>query len=401
MKGEWRFSTAGETIFGRGSVRRVGEAVRGLGAHTALLVTDPVLVAAGLHKGVEQSLARAEVAFERFDGGRAKPTLDAVAACVAAARGKDYGAIVALGGGSNIDLAKAAAVVLRYGESAADYFGVDVVPGPITPLVAVSTTAGTGSEVSAASVLADLANNRRGAILSNHIRPRVAVYDPLLTVSCPRQVTADSGIDALTHAVEAYMAKSYQTGLPTDGPPGVYQGRYPLSDLLAEEAIALAGRYLRRAVYNGEDLEAREGMHLASLLAGMSFSNAGLTAVHALEYPLGVKTGCPHGAGNGLFLPSVMAYNVPACPGQLATVARLLGEELSGLSEREAAERAVEAVHRLKAEIGIPSNLRELGVEEEALRPMAEATAQVSRLVEMNPRPLEVDDLEGILRAAW
>jgi alcohol dehydrogenase class IV len=401
MRGEWRFSIAGEIIFGRGAVRRVGEAARRLGAKRALLVTDPGLVAAGLHEEVERALADAEVATDRFDGGRAKPTLDAVAACVAVAEGKEYGAIVALGGGSNIDLAKAAAVVLRYGGSADEYFGVDQVPGPITPLVAVSTTAGTGSEVSAASVLADLANNRRGAILSNFIRPHVAIYDPLLTVSCPRQVTADAGIDALTHAVEAYMAVAYNTGIPTGGPPGVYQGRYPLSDLLAEEAIALTGRYLRRAVYNGGDLEAREGMHLASLLAGMSFSNAGLTAVHALEYPVGAMTGCTHGAGNGLFLPYVMGYNVPACPEQLATVARLLGEEVSGLSAREAAELAVEAVQCLKAEIGIPMNLRELGVEEKALRPLAEATAQITRLLDMNPRPLDVDALEDILREAW
>jgi alcohol dehydrogenase class IV len=401
MRGEWRFSTAGETIFGRGAVKRAGEAVRRLGAQRVLLVTDPGLVAAGLHEGVEASLMAADIVVDRFDGGLAKPTLEAVADCVAAAQEKDYGAVVALGGGSNIDLAKAAAVVLRYGGSADDYFGVNLVPGPIVPLVAVSTTAGTGSEVSAASVLADPPNNRRGAILSDFIRPRVAIYDPLLTVSCPPKVTADSGIDALTHAVEAYMVVGYETGVPSDAPPGVYQGSYPLSDVLAEQAIALCGRYLRRAVYNGEDLEAREGMHLASLLAGMSFSNAGLTAVHALEYPAGVLTGCTHGAGNGLFLPYVMAYNVPACPDRLAIVADLLDEDVSGLSLREAAELSVEAVHRLKAEIGIPMRLRELGVEEQALRPLAEDTAKVTRLLAMNPRPLDVDALEGILREAW
>jgi alcohol dehydrogenase class IV len=401
MRGEWRFSTAGEIIFGRGSVRRLGEVVSRLGAERVLLVTDPGLVAAGLHEAATTSLAGADVDVDRFDEGVAKPTVDAVAACVAAAREKEYGAIVALGGGSNIDLAKAAAVVLRYGGSPDAYFGVNVVPGPIMPLVAVSTTAGTGSEVSAASVLADPANNRRGAILSGYIRPNVAIYDPLLTLSCPPQVTADAGIDALTHAVEAYMVVSYKTGLPTDGPPGVYQGSYPLSDILAEQAISLCGRYLRRAVYNGEDVEAREGMHLASLLAGMSFSNAGLTAVHALEYPVGVMTGCTHGAGNGLFLPYVMAYNIPACPERLATVAALLGEDVSRLAPREAAELAVDAVHSLKAEIGIPMNLRELGVEEGALRSLAEATSQVTRLLQMNPRPLDVDALEAMLREAW
>jgi len=401
MRGEWRFHSAGEIVFGHGSAGRVGETVRRLGAGRVLLVTDPGLVAAGLHEGVEASLADAGVAVDRFDGGLAKPTLDAVAACVAAAQGKEYGALVALGGGSNIDLAKAAAVVLRYGGTAEAYWGQDQVPGPILPLVAVSTTAGTGSEVSAASVLADPARKRRGAILSNYLRPQVAIYDPLLTVSCPCQVTADAGIDALTHAVEAYMVVDYRTETGADEAAGLYQGRFPLSDLLAEQAIALTGRYLRRAVYQGGDLEAREGMHLASLLAGMSFSNAGLTAVHALEYPIGVLTGCTHGAGNGLMLPYVMAYNVPACPERLATVAELLGEEVDGLSVWQAAEQAVEAVQRLKAEIGIPMTLRDLGVQEADLRPLAEATAQITRLLRANPRPLDADSLEGILRQAW
>ena len=216
MRGEWRFHTAGEIIFGRGTVRRVGEAVRRLGAQRALLVTDQALVAAGLNEEVELSLTKSGVVVDRFDGGQAKPTLETVAACVAVAQEEEYGALVALGGGSNIDLAKAAAAVLSYGGSAEAYFGWDQVPGPILPLVAVSTTAGTGSEVSGASVLADPAHSRRGAILSNYLRPQVAIYDPLLTVSCPRQVTADAGIDALSHAVEAYMVVQYRTETPSE-----------------------------------------------------------------------------------------------------------------------------------------------------------------------------------------
>jgi alcohol dehydrogenase class IV len=400
MRGEWRFCTAGETIFGRGSVRRVGEILRRLGAGRVLLVTDPGLIAAGVHEGVEKSLTEARIAHSLFDGSKAKPTLGTVAACVDAARQSEYGALVALGGGSNIDVAKAAAVVLRHGGKAEDYWGEHKVPGPILPLVAVSTTAGTGSEVSGASVLADPANNRRGAILSNYLRPLVAIYDPELTLSCPPQVTADAGIDALTHAVEAYMVVDHRTEMGGRN-VGLYQGRFPLSDLLADEAIALVGRYLRRAVYKGGDLEAREGMHLASLLAGMSFSNAGLTAVHALEYPVGVRTGCTHGAGNGLFLPYVMEYNLPACPERLAAVAQLLGEEVEGLSEWEAGNLAVEAVQRLKKEIGIPMRLRDLGVEEAELRPLAEATAPLTRLLELNPRPLDVDSLQQILEWAW
>jgi alcohol dehydrogenase class IV len=401
MRGEWRFHTSGEIIFGRGAVRRTGEAVRRLGARRALIITDRQLAAAGLPAQVEHSLADAGIVTSRFDGGQAKPTLETVTTCVTMAQEGEHEALVALGGGSNIDLAKAAAVVLSYGGSAEAYFGEDRVPGPILPLVAISTTAGTGSEVSGASVLADPANRRRGAILSNYLRPRVAIYDPLLTLTCPPQVTADAGIDALTHAVEAHMVVDYRTEREGSTPAGLYQGRFPLSDLLAEQAITLIGRYLRRAVYQGGDLAAREGMHLASLLAGMAFSNAGLTAVHALEYPVGVLTGCSHGTGNGLLLPYVMEYNVPACPERLATVARLLGEEVGALSVWEAAGRAAEAVQRLKNEIGIPMNLRDLGVKESELRPLAEATAQITRLLRANPRPLDADTLEVMLRRAW
>lgn len=401
MRGEWRFYTAGQIIFGRGSVQRTGKVVQELGVRRALLVTDPALVAAGLHEPVEHALDEAGVPCGRFDAGQPKPTLETVSACVSAIQAGGYDGLVALGGGSNTDTAKAAAVVSRHGGSVEDYFGQNQVPGPILPLVAVSTTAGTGSEVSGASVLADPARNRRGAIMSNHIRPRAAIYDPLLTVSCPAVVTADAGIDALAHAVEAYMVVDYRTDLEGTGPSDVYQGRNPLTDLLAERAIGLIGQNLRRAVYHGGDLEAREGMHLASLLAGMAFSVAGLTAVHALEYPVGVATGLTHGAGNGLLLPYVMEYNIPAIPERLATVARLLGEKVSGLPVHKAAGRAVKAVLRLNKEIGIPTSLAEAGVERSSLRSLAEAAAGIRRLIGANPRPLDVEALEGILQRAW
>jgi alcohol dehydrogenase class IV len=401
MRGEWRFHTAGEIIFGRGAVGRTGEVARRLGTQRVLLITDAGLVDAGAHRATEDALADAGVTVDRFEGSQPKPTLDTVALCVAAVQAGDYGALLALGGGSNIDVAKAAATVVTHGGTVEDYFGENLVPGPILPLVAISTTAGTGSEVSGASVLADPARDRRGAILSNFLRPHTAIYDPLLTLTCPRQVTADAGMDALAHAVEAYMVLDYRTEAGDEKGPGFYQGRFPLSDLLAERAIRLAGRYLRRAVYQAGDVEAREGMHLASLLAGMAFSNAGLTAVHALEYPVGVSTGCTHGAGNGLMLPYVMEYNIPACPERLATVARLLGEDVGTAPTWKAAERAVSAVQRLQKEIGIPTQLRQLGVEEPELRPLAEETAKITRLLRANPRPLDAHALEGILRRAW
>src|SRR5262249_9904898 len=208
------------------------------------------------------------------------------------------------------------------------------------------TTAGTGSEVSAASVLTDEEKQLKVGILSNYLRPRVALVDPLLTVSCPPKVTADSGIDALTHAIEAFTAVD-NADFPL--PPGertVYQGRHPLGDCLAGKAIRLIGENLRRAVANGNDLEAREGMALGATLAGMAFSNVGVAAVHALEYPVGGATHCSHGAGNGLLLPFVMRFNLSARRKEFATIARLLGEDVAGLDEHQAAERAGAAGER-------------------------------------------------------
>jgi alcohol dehydrogenase class IV len=174
-----------------------------------------------------------------------------------------------------------------------------------------------------------------------------------------------------------------------------------LGDVLAEKAIALIGRHLRRAVANGSDPEAREGMALAATLAGLAFSNVGVAVVHALEYPVGGATHCSHGAGNGLLLPFVMGFNLPARRARFAAVARLLGEDVAGRTEEEAALQAVRAVERLRADIGIPLRLRDLGVSEGQLRPFAEKAFGIKRILRVNPRPVTVDDLEGILRAAY
>ncbi len=300
-----------------------------------------------------------------------------------------------------MDLAKITAVLLTHGGKPLDYAGDDKIPGPVLPLLCVPTTAGTGSEVSAASVLSDTDNQMKVGVLSNYLRPAAAVVDPLLTVSCPARVTADSGIDALTHAIEAYTAVDNSVFPLPPGERSVYQGRHPFGDMLAERAVSLIGAHLRRAVRDGSDLEAREGMALGATLAGMAFSNVGVAAVHALEYPVGGATHCSHGAGNGLLLPYVMRYNLSARPTAFASLARLLGEDVTGLSEAAAADRAIVAVERLRRDIGVPARLRDLGVTEGQLRPFAEKAFGVRRILRVNPRTPTVDDLEGILRAAF
>jgi alcohol dehydrogenase class IV len=401
MRTTWTFHTAGQLLFGRDAVRQLGEIASRLGARRILIVTDPALVKAGVADRVRSPLAEASITVETFDGGEPEPSFRAARACIARARDFRPDALLGLGGGSNMDLAKITAVLLAHGGDIRDYIGDDKIPGPIGPLLCLPTTAGTGSEVSAATVLTDDENHIKVGILSNYLRPRVALVDAVLTVSCPPKVTADSGIDALTHAIEAFTAVDNETFPLPPGERTVYQGRHPLGDVLAERAIALIGTHLRRAVAHGDDLTAREGMALGATLAGMAFSNVGVALVHAMEYPVGGAVHCSHGAGNGLLLPFVMRFNLPARVKQFAAIARLLGEDMSGLDEGRAAERAITAVEGLRADIGIPARLRDLGVREEQLRTFAEKACGIRRILRVNPRPVTVEDVAAIYRAAY
>jgi alcohol dehydrogenase len=401
MRTTWTFHSAGQLVFGRNAADKIGEIARRLGVRRIFVVTDPNLLKAGLVDAVHAPLSEAGLVIEVFSGGEPEPSLRAANAAIAAARDFRPDAVLGLGGGSNMDLAKISAVVLTHGGQPLDYAGDDKIPGPIMPLLCVPTTAGTGSEMSAASVLSDTDNQMKVGVLSNYLRPAAAIVDPLLTLSCPPKVTADSGIDALTHAIEAYTAVDNADFPLPHGERSVYQGRHPFGNMLAERAVRLIGANLRRAVRDGADLDAREGMALGATLAGMAFSNVGVALVHALEYPVGGATHCSHGAGNGLLLPYVMRYNAPARLAAFASLARLLGEEVAGLSDEQSAERAVAAVEKLRTDIGIPTRLRDLGVKENQLRPFAEKALGIKRILRVNPRTPTLEDLEGILRAAF
>jgi alcohol dehydrogenase class IV len=401
MPETWSFHSAGQIIFGRHAVRRLGAVAEQLRAKRILIVTDDRLEKAGLVDHVRTPLWESGIEIETFDGGEPEPSIRAAEASIEWGKRFRPDAILGLGGGSNMDLAKITATVFAHGGHPRDFIGESRIPGPVMSLICVPTTAGTGSEVSAASVLTDTDNQIKVGILSNFLRPTVALVDPLMTVSCPPKVTADSGIDALTHAIEAYTAVDNADFPVPPEEKSVYQGRFPLADALAEKAISLIGVNLRRAVKDGNNLEAREGMALAATLAGLGFSNVGVAAVHALEYPVGGATHCSHGAGNGLLLPYVMRFNMPLRQGEFAKIAQLLGENVTGLDEKQAAERAIEAVTQLRADIGIPMRLRDLGVSQEQLRSFAEKAFAIKRILRVNPRPTTVEDLEGILREAF
>ena len=401
MRETWTFHSAGQLLFGPNASRQLGDVAARLRVRRILLVTDSVLLRAGLHERIHVPLSESGVRVEVFSGGEPEPSLRVADTCIEAARDFKPDAVLGLGGGSNMDLAKITATAFTHGGSPRDYIGDGKIPGPVLPLICLPTTAGTGSEVSGAAVLTDTDSQIKVGILSNFLRPTVAVVDPLLTVSCPSKVTADSGIDALTHAIEAYTAvDNAHFPLPA-GERTVYQGRHPFGDMLAEKAITLIGRHLRQAFAYGNNVEAREGMALGATLAGLSFSNVGVALVHAMEYPVGGATHCSHGAGNGLLLPFVMRFNMPARIKEFATIARLLGEEVEGMQVELAAVRAVEAVEKLRADIGIPRRLRDLGVTEDQLRPFAEKACSIRRILRVNPRPVTVDDVEGIFRAAF
>jgi len=401
LRTTWTFHTAGKLLFGPGAIDQLGAIVRELGCRRVLLVTDPALVQAGIATQVEGPLTAAGATLERFDGGQPEPSLEAAHAAVEAARRFQPDAIVGLGGGSNMDLAKIAAAAYTHGGAPEDYLGEGRIPGPILPLICIPTTSGTGSEVSAASVLTDTKQQLKIGALSNYLRPKVALVDPALTLSCPPKVTADSGIDALTHAIEAYTAVDNEVFPLPPGETSTYQGRHPLGDCLAEKAIGLVGQHLVTAVREPGNLAAREGMSLAATLAGMAFSNVGVAVVHALEYPVGGATHCSHGAGNGLLLPFVMRYNQPLRKREFARIAQLLGRNVTGLDEQTAADQAIVAVDQLKADIGIPGRLRDLGVQREQLSGFAEKAFQIKRILRVNPRPVTVPDLEEILGWAW
>jgi alcohol dehydrogenase class IV len=401
MRTTFTFHSATQLIFGRDAVRQLGDAVRALPAKRVFVVTDRNLIRAGVWEPVHAALSEAGFALWLFAGGQAEPSLKLANECAAFAAEFRPDAVLGLGGGSNMDVAKMAAILLAHGGTAADYIGDSRVPGPVRPVVCVPTTAGTGSEVTHAAAFTDTDNHVKTGLLSNHLRPAIALVDPMLTVSCPPQVTADSGIDALTHAIEAFTAVDNAAFPLAPGERSAYQGKNPIADVTAERAIHLCGQHLRNAVRNGQDLTAREGMALAATLAGLAFSNSGVALVHALEYPVGGAVPVSHGAGNGLLLPFVMRFNLPTRVREFAQIAAWLGEDVRGLGEKDAAERAVTAVERLKRDIGIPERLRDIGIKQEQLRTLAEKAHAIKRITRVNPRVATVEELEGIYREAW
>ncbi len=397
----WQFATASNIRFGRGSLISVPDELQRLGIDRPLIVTDKTIVNLPPISELLQSMRRSGNSVDVFDECIPEPSIAVAQSAIAKGRAAASNGIVGIGGGSNLDVAKIAATVLRHGRAPSDYFGYDAIPGPILPLIAIPTTAGTGSEVSHSAVLTDPIAQIKVSTLSRWLRPTSAIVDPSLTDSCPPIVTAHSGIDALVHAIEALTNRDFSEMVAVDPQARAYEGSYPLTSLIAAEAIRLIGRYLVRAYQQPRDVEARDGMALAAMLAGMAFSNSGVAVVHALEYPVGVLTHCSHGEGNGLLLPHVMRFNLPARTDSIAAIASYLGRDTSHMSISDAAEAAIEAVVQLQQAIGIRIKLSELGLKADQIPLVAQRALQIKRLMDINPRRPTEADLIGILEKAF
>jgi alcohol dehydrogenase class IV len=383
-----QFQCPAKIITGDGSAGAVGAEAQALGITRAVVVTDKVL-----HEKTDSvskvvaGLQAVGVGVEVFDDVEPDPLVGTARRSAEFARRFTPDGIVGLGGGSPLDIAKATAAVLGNQTPLDQMWGVGNIPRPALPMILLPTTAGTGSEVTPNCILTDVkpdGSHMKKGIVSPHILARTAIVDPLLTATAPPAVTAAAGMDALTHAIETYVSRNAQ----------------PITTPLALEAIRLIGKYLRRAVADGSDLEARRHMANASMLAGLAFANGFLGAVHAIAMAMGGQFDVAHGIANALMLPYVMEFNEMAVTGKFTRIAAALGEPIQGLSEREAARRAALAVHQLVTDVGLPHVLADVRISEDRIPALAEESFGNQRLLKNNPRSATLQDLSRILESA-
>jgi alcohol dehydrogenase len=371
------------TLMGVGSSKETGAQVKALGAQKALLVTDKGISAMGMADQIKQQVEAAGVAVVIFDGAEPNPTDTNVHDGVKAYQENGCDSIISLGGGSSHDCAKGVGLVIGNGGNIRDFEGVNKSTKPMPPFVAINTTAGTASEMTRFCIITNTDTHVKMAIVDWRCTPNIAINDPVLMVGKPAPLTAATGMDALTHAVEAYVST-----IAT-----------PITDACALQAIKLIAEYLSPAVANGDNLEARDKMAYAEYLAGMAFNNASLGYVHSMAHQLGGFYNLPHGVCNAILLPAVSEFNAIACPKRYADIAVALGEDITGLAPLDAAHKGIAAIRKLSAAIGIPAGLKELNVKEEDLKVMAE-NAKKDACQLTNPRKATLDQVIGIFKAA-
>ncbi|WP_421591310.1 iron-containing alcohol dehydrogenase [Shinella sp. M27] len=380
-----------ELLFGAGQRHALGSIAARLGRR-ALVITDTRLAADADFLMLVRQLKEADIAVAVDSSTLPDVPVESAVQSAENAQNFSPDLIIGIGGGSCLDMAKCVALLLTHGGRPQDYYGEHTVPGPVMPLIAIPTTAGTGSEVTPVAVLSDAERSLKVGISSPHLIPTVSICDPELTLSCPPALTAIAGADALTHALEAF------TAIRRDPVPGIAQqrvfvGKNELSDQFALSAISLLWQGLELACTNGGDRAAREKVMLGATLAGLAFGVAGTAAAHAIQYPVGALTHTAHGLGVACLMPYVMTWNAPVIRDELAKIAQ--AAELSGPDD------VIPALASLFARIGIPSTLQDLGLEESRLPWVAEQSIGIARLIQNNPRPLNLDEMRNLVTAAY
>lgn len=372
-------------LFGVNIVKQLADLASELGGRRVFLVADPGLHQAGIIKQTTAILKKAEIPYTLYDKVTPEPGLKLADQGVKLAQKNKTDCVVGLGGGSALDIAKAVSILLTNGGKAEDYLGLGKIKRPGVPKIMIPTTAGTGAEVTFTAVFINEKTKSKGGMNGDPLYPDAAILDPALTLSLPPHVTAATGIDAFTHALEAYVST----------------GAHAISDIYALEAIGLISNNLGAAYANGSNLEARSAMLLGSLLGGKALATAGVGLVHAMAYPLGGMFNTAHGLANAVLLPYVVEYNIIGNPEKFGTVAQVMGYESEGLPLREAAQLAVEAIHQLNADVGIPSSLADLNIPADKIPEMAEIALTVTRPVENNPRKPTREDVIAVYEAAF
>lgn len=368
--------------FGNGAIARLPEFVKALGGSRVLVVGDPGVQRVGLIDRVQAILTGASIFNAVFADVESDPATRSVDEGTVHGKANGCDLVVGIGGGSALDTAKAIGLMLVNDGNIKDYVGIGKVPRAGAPVIAVPTTAGTGSELTIWSVLSDKVAKAKISVGSALNCPAIALLDPELTLSLPPQITAATGMDALTHALESYVNTATQ----------------PISEAMSDQAMTLIARSLSKAVADGSDVEARGDMLLASTIAAMAFNSTRLGLVHAFAMPLGAKFGIPHGLVNAIMLPEVMRFNHLANPRKFARIAEIFGEKTAGLSVEEAAALSVSAIEKLKLDVGITAKLSNFGVTEGRFDEIVDE-AMLSGNVPVNPRQPTNDDMKALLRA--
>ena len=379
----FEFQISTKVIYGIGSAAQIGPLAKSLGMTKVQIVTDSGVANSGVMPAITDPLEKEDIGFVIFDGIESNPRIATVDRAVQELIADKCDGVIAIGGGSPMDAAKCVAVLVNNPGSAADYLGVNTIKADAIPCICVPTTAGTAAEITDVAVLSYPEKKLKMGIRSPQIAPAIALLDPALTLTLPPGPTRESGLDALTHAIESFISIN----------------AWRATDALTLKAIELVGGHLRTAVHKGSDIEARDAMLTASLMAGMGFHNTKLCLVHGITGPLGGIYDVPHGGINAVVLPHAMQFLLPGAVDKYVAIARALGENVEGLSPRDAAEKAVSAVNQLAIDVDLPPGLSAYGVTADDFQELSDTIAG-NFMVPLSPRIARKDDILGILKAA-